>query len=137
MESAALMQIDHGPRGGGGAVMARQAGRRGGKAKAATGCDELGGARCSQARRAPLIHAKVEARAARCGFDMQRKTGNRWRGRRSCRTRRSGQNWIGASTSASGSVLPVASLARFRRRVRVQGNRPRTSRLRARDAGAK
>jgi hypothetical protein len=69
------MQTDHGPRGGRGAVMVRQAGRRGGKAKAATGCDELGGARCSQARRAPLIHAKVEARVARHGFDTQRKTG--------------------------------------------------------------
>jgi hypothetical protein len=33
--------------------------------------------------------------------------------------------------SASGSVLPVAGSARFRRRVRVQGNRPRASRLRA------
>jgi hypothetical protein len=32
---------------------------------------------------------------------------------------------------ASGSVLPVASLARFRGHVRVQGNRPRASRLRA------
>jgi hypothetical protein len=36
----------------------------------------------------------------------------------------------------SGSVLPVASLARFRRRVCVQGNRPRASRLRARGVGA-
>jgi hypothetical protein len=33
-----------GPRGGGGAVMARQVGRRSCQAKAATGCDELGGA---------------------------------------------------------------------------------------------
>jgi hypothetical protein len=31
----------------------------------------------------------------------------------------------------SGSVLPAAGSARFRRRVRVQGNRPRASRLRA------
>jgi hypothetical protein len=37
----------------------------------------------------------------------------------------------GAFASASGSVLPVASSARFRRRVRVQANRPRASRLRA------
>jgi hypothetical protein len=43
-EGMALMQADHGPRGGGGAVMARRAGRRGGKAKAATGRDKLVGA---------------------------------------------------------------------------------------------
>jgi hypothetical protein len=33
--------------------------------------------------------------------------------------------------SASRSVLPVASSARFRRHVRVQGNGPRASKLRA------
>jgi hypothetical protein len=44
VEGTALMQADHGPRGGGEAVMAWQAGRRGGEAKAATGCEELGGA---------------------------------------------------------------------------------------------
>jgi hypothetical protein len=43
-EGTALMQADHGPRGGGEAVMARRAGRKGGEAKAATGRDELGGA---------------------------------------------------------------------------------------------
>jgi hypothetical protein len=80
VEGAALMQTDHGPRGGGGAVTARRAGRK---------------------------------------------------GRRSCRTRRSKRNWTGASAGASGSVLPVAGSARFRRRVRVQGNRPHASRLRA------
>jgi hypothetical protein len=74
-EGATLMQADHGPRGGGGAVMAWQAGRKGSKAKAATGCNELGGARCSQARRAPFIHAEVEAGATRRGFDTQCKTG--------------------------------------------------------------
>jgi hypothetical protein len=42
-EGTALMQVDHGPCGGGEAVMARRAGRRGDEAKAATGCDELGG----------------------------------------------------------------------------------------------
>jgi hypothetical protein len=52
-------------------------------------------------------------------------------GRRSCRTRRSGRIWTGASASASGSVLPATGSARFRRRVRVQGNRPRTNKLRA------
>jgi hypothetical protein len=31
--------------------------------------------RCSQARRAPFIHAKVEAGVTRRGFDAQRKTG--------------------------------------------------------------
>jgi hypothetical protein len=50
--------------------------------------------------------------------------------------RRSGRNWTGASAGASGSVLPVAGSARFRERVRVQGNRPRASRLRANGAGA-
>jgi hypothetical protein len=74
-EGTALMQTDHGPRGGGGAVMMRRAGRRGGEAKAATGCDELEGARCSQARRTPFIHAEVEAGATQRGFDAQRKTG--------------------------------------------------------------
>jgi hypothetical protein len=38
--------------------------------------------------------------------------------------------WTSASAGASVSVLPVAGLARFRRRVRVQGNRPRASGLR-------
>jgi hypothetical protein len=47
----------------------------GGKAKAAIGCDELGGARRSQARRAPLIHAEVGAGVTRRGFDAQHKTG--------------------------------------------------------------
>jgi hypothetical protein len=61
---------------------------------------------------------------------------SRWRGRRSCRTQRSGRNWTGASAGASGSVLPVAGSARFCRRVRVQGNRPRASRLKARGTGA-
>jgi hypothetical protein len=31
--------------------------------------------RCSQARRAPFIHAEVEAEAVQCRFDAQRKTG--------------------------------------------------------------
>jgi hypothetical protein len=74
-EGTALMQADHGPHGGGGAVMARRAGRRSGEAKVATGCNELEGARCSQAWRAPFIHAEVEAGATRRGFDAQRKTG--------------------------------------------------------------
>jgi hypothetical protein len=74
-EGMALMQADHGPHGGGGVIMARRIGRRSCEAKATTGCDELGGARCSQARRAPFIHAKVEAGATQRGFDAQRKTG--------------------------------------------------------------
>jgi hypothetical protein len=52
------------------------------------------------------------------------------------RTWRSERNWTGTSASASGSVLPAAGSVRFRRLVCVQGNRPRASRLRARDAGA-
>jgi hypothetical protein len=43
-EGTALMQADHGPHGGGGVIMARRIGRRGGETKAATGRDELGGA---------------------------------------------------------------------------------------------
>jgi hypothetical protein len=74
-EGTALMQTDHDPRGGGGAVMAWRAGRRGGEAKAATGCHELGGARCSQAQRAPFTHVEVGAGVTRHGFDAQRKTG--------------------------------------------------------------
>jgi hypothetical protein len=50
--------------------------------------------------------------------------------------RRSGRNWTGASADASESVLPVADSARFRRRERVQGNRPRASKLRASDMKA-
>jgi hypothetical protein len=41
---AALVRAGLGPHRGGGAVMVRRAGRRGGEAKAATRCDELGGA---------------------------------------------------------------------------------------------
>jgi hypothetical protein len=41
----------------------------------ATECDELGGARCSQARRASLIYAEVRAEATQRGFDAQSKTG--------------------------------------------------------------
>jgi hypothetical protein len=51
-------------------------------------------------------------------------------------TWRFGWNWTGASAGASGSVLPVAGSARFRGCARVQGNRPRASRLRASGAGA-
>jgi hypothetical protein len=58
VEGAALMQTDHSPRGGRGAVMARQAGRRGGKAKAEVRAAELHHVRarvahrgCGQARR--------------------------------------------------------------------------------------
>jgi hypothetical protein len=61
---------------------------------------------------------------------------SRWRGRRSCRTRRSGRNWTGASASACGNVLPAAGSVCFCRRVRRQGNRPRASRLGASGAGA-
>jgi hypothetical protein len=39
-----------------------------------TGCDELGETKCSQTWRAPLIHAKVEARAARRESDTRRRT---------------------------------------------------------------
>jgi hypothetical protein len=45
--------------------------------------------------------------------------------------RRSGRIWTGTSTGASESVPPAAGSARFRRRRRVQGNRPRASGLRA------
>jgi hypothetical protein len=76
-EGTALMKTDHGPRGGGGAVMTRRAGRRGGEVKAVTGCDELGGASCSQARRAPFIHAEVGTGAVRCGSDARRRTDGR------------------------------------------------------------
>jgi hypothetical protein len=47
------------------------------------------------------------------------------------RKQRSGRIWINASADASESVLPVAGSARFRRRERVQDNRPRASRSRA------
>jgi hypothetical protein len=52
-------------------------------------------------------------------------------GKAAKRRRRSERIWTSASADASESVLPVAGSARFRRRVRVQGNGPRASRLRA------
>jgi hypothetical protein len=51
-------------------------------------------------------------------------------------TWRSGRNWTGASAGANGSVLPVVGSARFCGCVRMQGNRPRASRLRASGVGA-
>jgi hypothetical protein len=47
------------------------------------------------------------------------------------RRRRSERIWTSASADKSESVLPLAGSAHFRRRMRVQDNRPRTSRLRA------
>jgi hypothetical protein len=61
------------------------------------------------------------------GADMARRA----RGKAAKRRRRSERIWTSASADASESVLPVAGSARFRRRVRVQGNGPRASRLRA------
>jgi hypothetical protein len=95
-----------------------------------------------QARKEQLRSSKaVRAEATWRGFDAQRKTGGGGRpalmesqqveGRRSCRTRRSGRTWTGVSAGANGSVLPATGSARSRRHVRVQGNRPRASRLRA------
>jgi hypothetical protein len=55
----------------------------------------------------------------------------RARGKAAKRRQRSKQIWTSASADASESVLPVADSARFRRRVRMQGNRPRASKLRA------
>jgi hypothetical protein len=43
-EGTALMQTDLGPCGGGRTVMARQAGKKGGEAEVATGCNEHRGA---------------------------------------------------------------------------------------------
>jgi hypothetical protein len=59
------------------------------------------------------------------------------RGNTAKRRRRSERIWTSTSADASESVLPVADSARSRRHVRMQGNRLRASRLRARDAGAK
>jgi hypothetical protein len=50
------------------------------------------------------------------------------------RKRRSGWIWTSTSADASESVLPVAGSARFRRRERMQDNRPRASRSRAKGA---
>jgi hypothetical protein len=52
-------------------------------------------------------------------------------GKAAKRRRRSERIWTSASVDASESVLPMADSARFRRRVRVQGNQPRASKLRA------
>jgi hypothetical protein len=61
-------------------------------------------------------------RGGKCGAAKRR-----WRSRRI---------WTSASADARESVLSVAGSARFRRRVRVQGNGPRASRLRASDVRA-
>jgi hypothetical protein len=47
------------------------------------------------------------------------------------RRRRSERIWTSTSVDASESVLPVADSARFCRRVRMQSNRPRASKLEA------
>jgi hypothetical protein len=47
------------------------------------------------------------------------------------RRRRSERIWTGTSADASESVLPVADSARFCRRVRMQSNKPRASKLEA------
>jgi hypothetical protein len=52
-------------------------------------------------------------------------------GKAAKRRRRSEQIWTSASVDASESVLPVDDSSRFHRHVRVQGNRPRASKLRA------
>jgi hypothetical protein len=52
-------------------------------------------------------------------------------GKAAKRRRRSERIWTSASADASESVLPVADSARFRTHVRVQGNRPCASKLRA------
>jgi hypothetical protein len=97
--------------------------------------------RCSQARRAPFIHVEVGVGVTWRGFDAQRKTSGGDRpalmaSQQVERARRSRRIWTSASADASGSVLLVAGLARFCRRVCVQGNRPRASRLGAVGAGA-
>jgi hypothetical protein len=69
----------------------------------------------------------------------------RWRGGYGAASRRKGgeakakvrTDWTSTSADASESVLPVADSARFRRRVRVQDNRPRASRLKASGVRAK
>jgi hypothetical protein len=88
--------------------------------------DRMRRARRSHARRAPFILAEAEGRL--------------WHGepegKAAKQRRRSGQNWTGASADASGSVLQVASSARFCRRVRMQSNRPRANKLETDDVEA-
>jgi hypothetical protein len=57
-------------------------------------------------------------------------------GKTAKRRRRSERIWTNTSADASESVPPVADSVRFRRRVRMQGNRPRACRLGAVGAGA-
>jgi hypothetical protein len=52
-------------------------------------------------------------------------------GKAAKRRRRSERIWTSTSADASESVLPVADSARFCRRVRMQSNRPRASKLEA------
>jgi hypothetical protein len=69
------VRADLDPRGGGGALMARQVGRRSCGAKAAVGRDELGGDAVQPGTASSPIHAKVEAGATQRRFDAQRMTG--------------------------------------------------------------
>jgi pentatricopeptide repeat protein len=76
--------------------------------------------------------SRKERRRSECGDRVRRARrshGAARHGELPSPMRRSGWNWTGTFTSASGSVLPVAGSAQFHRRVRVQGNRPRASRL--------
>jgi hypothetical protein len=119
-------------------LMARQAGRRSGEAKAAS--------IARRTRKEQLRSGKaVRAEATRRRLDAQRKTGG---GGRS--TLMASQQ-VKRATELQGpevraelnrrirecerSVLPVAGSVRFRSRVRMQGNGPRASKLR--DSGVR
>jgi hypothetical protein len=108
------MRADHGPRSGGGAVMARRAGRRSDEAKAAVIARLV---QKEQLRSGKVVRAE----ATRRGFDAQRKTGGS-----GTSTRMASQQMeraVGLQNlevraelnrrvlSASGSVLPVAGSA--------------------------
>jgi hypothetical protein len=114
--------------------MAKRAGRRSGEAKAAIIARQI--------RKEQLRSGKaVEAGVTRRGFDVQHKTGSG-----SKPTLMASQQMERAAKLQDPEVraelnrrvreyerkcLPVTGSARFHRRVRVQGNRPRTNRLRA------
>jgi hypothetical protein len=115
-------------------LMARRAGRRSGKAKAAV--------IARRTRKEQLRSNKaVRAEATRRGLDAQHMTGGGGRpvlmaSQQMERAAELQDPEVRAELNRrvreyERKCLPVTGSARFRRRVRMQGNRPRTNRLRA------
>jgi hypothetical protein len=75
-EGTALMQADHGPRRGKGGGYGGELEGEAVKQRRRPDATSSKEPRCSQARRAPFIHAEVGVGATRRGFDAQHMTGS-------------------------------------------------------------